>query len=106
MYYCLPDFFVSKYNTVLSKYSILFNKTLNLVRIQRDSPTRFLTSCFFHHFNQPGPLTNGLKYFRIWFRFRRDIRILIAKKLTRRNKKKFNLGTVLQKTKCSPLMVK
>ena len=42
---------------------------------------------FFHHFNQPGPLTNGLKYFRIWFRFRRDIRILIAKKLTRRNKK-------------------
>ena len=63
---------------------------------------------FFHHFNQPGPLTNGLKYFRIWFRFRRDIRILIAKKLTRRGmipqgfKKNFNLRTVLQKYKMQP----
>ena len=28
----------------------------------RDSPTRFLTSSFFHHLNQPRPLTNGLKY--------------------------------------------
>ena len=29
----------------------------------RDSPTRFLTSIFFHYLNLPGPLTNGLKYF-------------------------------------------
>ena len=49
---------------------------VNLIRNQinqRDSPTRFSTSCFFHHLNQPEPLTNGLKYFRFWFRFRRDI---------------------------------
>ena len=66
---------------------------------------------FFHHFNQPGPLTNGLKDFRIWFRFRRDIRILIVKKLTRRGMiprgvKKFNLERFCKNTKCSPLMVK
>ena len=30
---------------------------------------------FFHHSNRPGPLTNGLKYFRFWFRFRQDIHI-------------------------------
>ena len=33
--------------------------------VQRD----FRTPCFFHHSNQPGPLTKGLKYFRIWFLF-------------------------------------
>ena len=30
---------------------------------------------FFHNSNQLGPLTNELKYFRFWFRFRRDIHI-------------------------------
>ena len=30
---------------------------------------------FFHHSNLPGSLTNGLKYFRFWLRFRRVIRI-------------------------------
>ena len=32
---------------------------------------------FFHHLNQPGPLTNGLKYFRIWLGFRWVIRIFM-----------------------------
>ena len=64
--------------------------------LERDSPKIFLTPSFFHHLNQPGPLTNGLKYFRIWFRYRQDIRILVLKKLTprsiilRRVKNKFN----------------
>ena len=31
-----------------------------------------------------GPLTNGLKYFRIWLSFRRDIQSLVSKKLTPR----------------------
>ena len=30
---------------------------------------------FCHHSNLPGLLTNGLKYFRIWLRFRRVIQI-------------------------------
>ena len=30
---------------------------------------------FFHHSNWSEPLTNGLKYFCFWLRFRRDIRI-------------------------------
>ena len=71
---------------------------VNLIRNQinqRDSPTRFSTSCFFHHLNQPETLTNGLKYFSFWFCFRQDIRILIAKKMTR----------FCKNTKCSPLMV-
>ena len=29
-------------------------------------PMRFSTSSFFHHLNLPGPLTNGLNYFRFW----------------------------------------
>ena len=32
---------------------------------------------FFHNSNHPGPLTNELKYFRLWFRFRRDIHIFM-----------------------------
>ena len=28
---------------------------------------------FFHHSNLPGSLTNGLKYFRFWSRFRRVV---------------------------------
>ena len=42
---------------------------------------RFSNSSFVHHSNQPGPLTNGLRYFRFWFSFRRDIRILGSEKL-------------------------
>ena len=37
--------------------------------------TRFSTSSFFHDSKPSGPLINRLKYFRIRFRFRRDIRI-------------------------------
>ena len=43
---------------------------------------------FFYHLfrkdksNRPGQLPNGIKHFRIWFRFRRDIPILVSKKLT------------------------
>ena len=48
-----------------------------IIGAQRDSPTRFSTFSFFHHSNQPGPLTNGLKYFRFWLRFRWDIRIFM-----------------------------
>ena len=64
---------------------------------------RFYTPSFFHHSNRPVPLTNGLKCFRFWFHFRRDIRILVWKKLTPRSiilhgvKKKFYPGTSLQK---------
>ena len=32
------------------------------------------------HSNWSGPLTNGLKYFQIWFRFRRDVQSLVPKK--------------------------
>ena len=39
----------------------------------RDSPMRFSTSSFFHHLNQPGSLTNGLKHFWFWWSFRRVI---------------------------------
>ena len=52
--------------------------------LQRDSPTRFLTSSFFHHSNQPGPLINGFKYFRFWSRFCWVFQTLVSKKLTRR----------------------
>ena len=43
--------------------------------VQRD----FRPLVFFIISTSLSPLTNGLKYFRIWFRFRQDIRILIAK---------------------------
>ena len=32
---------------------------------------------FFYHLNQPGPLTNGLNYFRFWWSFRRVIQIFV-----------------------------
>ena len=35
--------------------------------LRRNSPTRFLASSFFHPSNQPGPLTNGLKYFQYFY---------------------------------------
>ena len=38
------------------------------IRTLRDSPKRFLTYSFFQNSNPPGPLTNGLKYFRFWLR--------------------------------------
>ena len=48
--------------------------------VQRD----FVPQLFFPNSNQLGSLTNGLKYFRFWFRFCQDIRILVSKKLTSR----------------------
>ncbi len=48
----------------------------------RDSSTRFSTSAFFHQTNIPGPLIYILKYFRIRYWIRRDIRI---QSLTDRN---------------------
>ena len=41
--------------------------------VQRDLRPLVIWDNLFHHSNQPGPLTNGLKYFRYWFRFCRDI---------------------------------
>ena len=40
------------------------------------SPMKFST-CFFslHNSSLPGPLSNGLKYFRVWLRFCRVIRV-------------------------------
>ena len=38
---------------------------------------------FFQYSYLPGPLTNGLKYFRFWLRFRGVIKILGLKEQTR-----------------------
>ena len=79
--------------------------SIYIVILKRDSPTRFSTSSFFHHSNLSGALTNGLKYFRFWFRFRGVIRSLGSKKLTPRGiiprgvKNKFNPRTMVQKRK-------
>ena len=59
----------------LIKCPITFTDSIQC--LYRDSPTRFPTSSFFHHLNQPRPLTNGLKYFRFWLSFHRVIRIFI-----------------------------
>ena len=39
---------------------------------------------FFHYSNLHGPLTNRLKYFKVWLRFRGVIKILGLNKMTRR----------------------
>ena len=71
--------------------------------VQRD----FRPLVFFHQSNQPWILTNGFKYFQILFRFRRDIRILVSKKLTPRSmilrqvKKKLILGLCCKNEKFS-----
>ena len=44
----------------------LFKKRFLFIYL-RDSPTRFSTSSFFHNSNLPGPMTNGLKVFRVVF---------------------------------------
>ena len=62
------------------KKSVLWIQIITMLfkgTVQRDFGPHF-----FHNSNQPGSLTNGLKYFRFWFRFRRDIRILVSKKMT------------------------
>ena len=45
------------------------------VYILKSEVTRFSTSSFFHYLNPSGPLINRLKYFRIRFRFRQDIKM-------------------------------
>ena len=44
----------------------------NIIQVQSlFKETVQLTSCFFHHLNLPGPMRNGLKYFRFCLRIRR-----------------------------------
>ena len=63
---------------VLMPLNFLFLLLLFKGTVQRDFGPQF----FFHNSNQHGSLTNRLKYFRFWLRFRRDIRILVSKKMT------------------------
>ena len=49
----------------------------SIVHVKGTVQPWFLTSSFFHHLNQPGPLTNGLKEFCFWFRFSLDIWIFM-----------------------------
>ena len=44
-----------------------------IVLTSRECVTRFSTSSFIHDSNPSGQLINRLKYFRIWFRYPRDI---------------------------------
>ena len=75
------------------------------------SPMIFSTSSSIHHLNQPGPMTNGLKYLRFLFGFHLDIRISVPKKLTplciitRGVKKNLILEQWCKIQKCSPLKV-
>ena len=50
--------------------------------LSRTAASRTLR-CPDHNSNLHVPLTNGLKYFRLWLRFRRVIKTLVSKKLTR-----------------------
>ena len=60
-------FFTNQHEQVMSSYELRLN---HIFVSWRDSPTRFSTLSFFHSSNLPGPLTNGLKYFRLWLRIR------------------------------------
>ena len=64
-----------------SDFGDIFTECMVKGTVQRD----FRPLVFFHHSTQPRLLTHGLKYFRILFRFRQDIRILVSKKLTPRS---------------------
>ena len=69
--------------------------------VQRD----FWPLVFFHNSNLPGPLINGLKYFRVWLSIRGVIRFLGLEKLTprgmipRRVKQKFDPRAFIKKIK-------
>ena len=60
-----------RYHTAQSQSPCIMGGVMPLFRIlfkgifQRDFRPNF-----FHHSNLPGPLTNRLKYFQFWFRFR------------------------------------
>ena len=70
-----------------NNYIILTNKKSNeiegnkeiliLMYVKGQSNEIFHPKFLFHHSNQPRPLTNVLKYFQIWFRFRGDIQNLL-----------------------------
>ena len=55
-------------------FIVHWNPSLNCSNIKGTVQQDFRTS-FFHNSNLPGPLTNGLKYFRFWLRIRRVIQI-------------------------------
>ena len=67
---------LDKPKTFLIHFTIHGFVQFTLLKEHWNSPTRFSTPSFFHHSNWSGPLTNGLKYFRIWLSFRRDIQSL------------------------------
>ena len=59
-------------DTILTTWTTTVN--LQGSSLTRECGTRFSTSSLFHDSNPSGPLINMLKYFRIEFRLRRDIR--------------------------------
>ena len=78
--YARSEVWYHKYRTVASKRAMRIKRST--IRssgrydwVLRDSSTRFSTSGFFHESTPYGPLIHTLKYFRIWFWIRQDIRI-------------------------------
>ena len=57
---------------IFSNTNVKSRKTLFLKKQSK----KIFNLHFFHHSNQPRPLTNGLNYFRFWLCFRRVIQIL------------------------------
>ena len=55
------------------------SKTIMLYCSLKGRSNKIFDLQFFHHSNQPWLLTNGLKYFWLWLRIRRVIRILSLK---------------------------
>ena len=65
---------------ILGRFLRFFSKggpdtRLEKIIILKGQSNEFFNYQFLHYSNRSGPLTNGLKYFRFWFRSRRDIRI-------------------------------
>ena len=56
-------------------FIVHWNPSLNCSNIKGTVQQDFRTS-FFHNSNLPGPLTNGLKYFRFWLRIHSVIQIV------------------------------
>ena len=59
----------------LEKFSFYLPTALKICDFKGTVQQDFRPSLFFHHSNQPEPRTNGLKYFRFWFRFRLNTRM-------------------------------
>ena len=65
---------------ILGRFLRFFSKggpdtRLEKIITLKGQSNEFFNFQFLHYSNRSGPLTNGLKYFRFWFRSRRDIRI-------------------------------